>query len=298
MHVYTTRNAIQCQTPPGFNKNRRDAAKILLVGVSGCLFFGDHLWCTLLSAASILSLKEGTTSSAKNLKWMSLSVISFMASLIAFAMMQGHSILDEDTAYALKFELWFIATFIQVIWGAILGLFMIAAFTGMALPPSQSHQREATEEPRFNKNIRDLAKLLLCGVSCSLCLGFHRLCILLSAASILSLKEVIIFSLEDGTNSSFKNLNWMALSVISFMVSLVAFVMMQGHSILDEDEACALKFKLWFMTMFIQEVWGVILGLFMLSAFMSTALLPSSPHQRKATILRVNSSYRQPKPQY
>jgi hypothetical protein len=134
MHVYTSTNAIQPPTPPGFNNNSRDVAKLLLSCVSCCLFFGDHLWCILLSAASILSLKGGNTSSAKILKWMALSVISFMASLIAFVM---------------KFELQFIATLIQVVWGAILGLFMISAYTATAPPSSSSlspHQRKTKRE--------------------------------------------------------------------------------------------------------------------------------------------------------
>jgi hypothetical protein len=142
MSVYTSSNAIiQPQTPPGFNKNRRDLAKILLAVVAVFLLCGYHIWSILLSAASILSLKEGTIFSAKNLKWMSLSMISFTASLIAFVMMQGHHIVDEDKAYGLKFTLWFTALFIQVVWGVILGLFMISAFTPTTAPPS-SHQHQ------------------------------------------------------------------------------------------------------------------------------------------------------------
>jgi hypothetical protein len=127
-------------TPAGFNKSRRDFSKFLLVVTACCLLMGHHLWCILLSAGSILALKEGTFFSVKNAKWMILSMISFAASLVAFVMLQGHNVVDEDKAYGLKFTLWFTAKFIQLVWGVILSLFLVSAFTSTAPPPIQTHQ--------------------------------------------------------------------------------------------------------------------------------------------------------------
>jgi hypothetical protein len=92
------------------------------------------------AGGSILTLKEGTFFSHKNLKWMILSMISFTASLIAFVMLQGHNVLDEDKAYELKVTLWFTAKFIQLVWGVSLSLFMVSAFTTTVPPSIQKHQ--------------------------------------------------------------------------------------------------------------------------------------------------------------
>jgi hypothetical protein len=142
MSVYNpSSNAVmQSQTAPGFNKNRRDFSKFLLVITACCLLMGYHMSCILLSAGSILTLKEGTFFSHKNLKWMILSMISFTASLIAFVMLQGHNVLDEDKAYELKVTLWFTAKFIQLVWGVSLSLFMVSAFTTTVPPSIQKHQ--------------------------------------------------------------------------------------------------------------------------------------------------------------
>jgi hypothetical protein len=142
MSVYNpSSNAVmQSQTAPGFNKNRRDFSKFLLVITACCLLMGYRMSCILLSAGSILTLKEGTFFSVKNLKWMILSMISFTASLVAFVMLQGHNVVDEDKAYGLKFTLWFAAKFIQLVWGIILSLFMVSAFT-TTVPPSLQKQQ-------------------------------------------------------------------------------------------------------------------------------------------------------------
>jgi hypothetical protein len=131
---------MQPQTTPGFNKNRRDFSKFLLVVTACCLLMGHNMWCILLSAGSILALKEGTFFSVKNLKWMTLSMISFAASLVAFVMLQGHNVVDEDKAYGLKFTLWFTAKFIQSVWGITLSLFLVSAFTTTAPPPGPKRQ--------------------------------------------------------------------------------------------------------------------------------------------------------------
>jgi hypothetical protein len=132
--VYTPRNSavIQPKTPSGFNKNRRDCSKFLLVITACCMLMGYHMSCILLSAASILAMTEATFFSVKNLKWIILSTISFNASLTAFVMMQGHNVVDEDKAYGLKFTLWFAAKYIPLVWGVILSLFMVSAVMSMA----------------------------------------------------------------------------------------------------------------------------------------------------------------------
>ena len=119
-------------TPPGYNKGHRDATKILLAGTSVALLFGRIVLALLFSAAAMLFIKQGTMASAKNIKWMVLALVSFVGSLCSCAFMVGEEILDEEKAYELKFRLRFRAKFIEIVWGGILALFLISAYTSNA----------------------------------------------------------------------------------------------------------------------------------------------------------------------
>ena len=88
-----------------------------------------HLWAACFSAAAILLLKDGRASSIKNMKWMVLSIMSFVASLLSWSMRLGSNIVDEEKAYTLKISLWLMGKFTQTIWGITLGFFLFFAAT-------------------------------------------------------------------------------------------------------------------------------------------------------------------------
>ena len=117
----------QVQTPTGFNKRKRDTARLILCFVTGFLLIGQYIIACCFSAAAVLCLKEGELLSTKNMKWMILSAISFVVSLVLLNMEKGSDIIDDEKAYTLKILLWIAAKSIQCSWGAILGLFLISA---------------------------------------------------------------------------------------------------------------------------------------------------------------------------
>ena len=63
----------------------------------------------------------------KNLKWMTLSVISFLASLVCMIQTTGYDEVDGDRAYGLKIGLLLMANGTRIGWGAILMLFLVSA---------------------------------------------------------------------------------------------------------------------------------------------------------------------------
>ena len=123
----STTSQVQQQTPPGYNKQKRDTARLILCFVTGFILLGQYIIACCFSAASILCLKEGELLSTKNLKWMMLSIVSFVISLILFNVEKGSDIIDGEKAYTLKILLWISAKSIQCCWGIILGLFLISA---------------------------------------------------------------------------------------------------------------------------------------------------------------------------
>ena len=123
----STTNQVDQQTPPGYNKQKRDTARLILCFVTGFILLGQYIISCCFSAASILCLKEGELMSTKNLKWMMLSIVSFVISLILFNIEKGSDIIDSEKAYTLKILLWIMAKSIQCCWGIILGLFLISA---------------------------------------------------------------------------------------------------------------------------------------------------------------------------
>ena len=114
-------------TPPGFNKNKRDSARLFLLIVTISLFLGYYILSIIFSMISILTLKEGTGLSIKNMKWMTLSVISLVASLIASQMYYASMKVDEEKAYSLKICLNIIAQSTRIIWASFLGLLLLSA---------------------------------------------------------------------------------------------------------------------------------------------------------------------------
>lgn len=109
------------------NKTRRDAARFILWLVSAALLADRAVEATCLSASAILLLKEGKVLSMKNLKWMTLSVISFLASLVCMIQTTGYDEVDGDRAYGLKIGLLLMANGTRIGWGAILMLFLVSA---------------------------------------------------------------------------------------------------------------------------------------------------------------------------
>jgi hypothetical protein len=124
-------------TSPGFNKKRRDQCKVMLGLVSGFLLMGQPFAAILASCAAVMCIKEGTLASSRNLKWMTLSMFSFGASLTATIMMNGHTMVDEEKAYGLKICLWLGSKSIQSGWGITLAFFLFSAWTAK---PENWHQ--------------------------------------------------------------------------------------------------------------------------------------------------------------
>eukprot|EP00980_Cylindrotheca_fusiformis_P030956 scaffold25678_cov137-Cylindrotheca_fusiformis.AAC.4 len=116
-------------TPAGHNKRKRYQCRFLLGVTSVLLLSGEVFFAIISAAAAILSIKEGKIASTRNLKWMTLSGISFLASLASLIMMNGSEFVDEDKAYGLKVSLWLGAKSLQTGWGITLALFLISAFT-------------------------------------------------------------------------------------------------------------------------------------------------------------------------
>ena len=129
------------KTPPGWNAGRRFAARWSLWFVALTLLSGFKVWATIFSPVSIVIMKEGTLFSGKNIKWMLLSGISFLASLGSWSLERGYEVVDEEKAYGLKISLWLASKSMQVLWGMILALFLFSAATG----GSKSLQATTTE---------------------------------------------------------------------------------------------------------------------------------------------------------
>ena len=123
----------------GSNKNRRDVARGILCFVALTLLGGKHLAAVASSGLAVLVLKEGTLFSTKNVKWLTLSAVSFAVSLFAYSMGHGSDTIDEDRAYALKILLRIAARSTQTCWGIILGFFLVSA---AAADPSEGEAPE------------------------------------------------------------------------------------------------------------------------------------------------------------
>lgn len=115
--------------------------------------------------------------------------------------------------------------------------------------------------PGYNKKKRDIVKLILVVVAAALLRGDPVVATVLSIVSIICLKE--------GTFWSTKNLKWMALCIMSCAMSSASWNL-ETDSIESNEE------KIWFgknsvfwtSAKVIQMVWGGILSLFLVSAYL------------------------------
>uniref|UniRef100_A0A7S4ENM3 Uncharacterized protein n=1 Tax=Pseudo-nitzschia australis TaxID=44445 RepID=A0A7S4ENM3_9STRA len=142
-------------TPPGWNAGRRFVARWLLWFVVLTLLSGLRIWATIFSASSIVILKEGTIFSGKNIKWMILSAISFLASLGSWTLSRGADAVDESEAYGLKISLWLLAESMRVVWGITLALFLYSAATAKISSNPTAAVAMSTGIPGDNGTKRD-----------------------------------------------------------------------------------------------------------------------------------------------
>ena len=98
-----------------------------------------NLVAVILAAAATVFISRGTVESGKNLKWLTLSLLSFVASLVSFALLSGQEYIDERKAYEFKIKLLVWGRIIQQIWGGILAVFVMSRFMAPAdlLDPEQ-----------------------------------------------------------------------------------------------------------------------------------------------------------------
>ena len=116
-------------TATGWNRKHRNATKILLVFTCCCLVAGNAPLSALLSSAlATISMKQGTVMSIKNLKWLVLSFISFLVSLVSAVLLSSATLIDEEKAYHFKTQLHFVGLISQRVWGGILALVLALAF--------------------------------------------------------------------------------------------------------------------------------------------------------------------------
>jgi hypothetical protein len=117
------------ETSTGWNRKHRNATKILLVINCCCLVAGNaHLAALISSALATISMKQGTAMSIKNLKWLVVSFISFLVSLISSVLLSSATLVDEEKAYHYKMQLHFAGLISQKVWGGVLGLILALAF--------------------------------------------------------------------------------------------------------------------------------------------------------------------------
>jgi ABC-type bacteriocin/lantibiotic exporter with double-glycine peptidase domain len=108
----------------GFNKHLRDRSKYALAVTVFALSANWLSLATAISAYSIYNLKSGTAVSVKNLKWMVISVISFVVSLVALICERGAAFVDVEKAYDFKMNLQFRADALRTVWWPTLLLFL------------------------------------------------------------------------------------------------------------------------------------------------------------------------------
>lgn len=123
------RDVATTETSTGWNRKHRNATKILLVFTCCCLVAGNaHLAALISSALATVSMKQGTAMSIKNLKWLALSFISFLVSLVSAVLLSSATLIDEEKAYHFKMQLHFAGLISQKVWGGILALLLALAF--------------------------------------------------------------------------------------------------------------------------------------------------------------------------
>merc|ERR1712226_536958 len=136
--------------------------------------------------------------------------------------------------------------------------------TSMSTNRSSALADPAPTPRGFNKNRRDITRLLLSVVAMLLVAGQSLYAIIGSVAAMGVLKE--------GTFWSHKNWKWMFLSAVSFSTSVFVWCLGNAASQVDEEKAYGLKIFLWVVGEMTRVGWGLILGMFLIAAN-----IPSAP---------------------
>lgn len=125
-------------TPPGFNQGLREVSRLLL-GISAlALFYNSNGLATISSALAIMVLRDGTFFSVKNIKWTSLSIISFLLSLISYSLGNTaewvQQVSENDSTAEKTISIIFLCQmkFLQMFWGCVLTFVLVQAYTTKA----------------------------------------------------------------------------------------------------------------------------------------------------------------------
>jgi hypothetical protein len=120
-------------------------------------------------------------------------------------------------------------------------------------------QHQPPTPPGYNKARRVISRLLLGVTAASLLSNSNVSAVISSACAIMVLK--------DGTMMSTKNIKWGIISVVSFVFSLSAWILGSVSFLVDEEKGYTLKILFVCGMKAMQLFWGVILGLFLYSAY-------------------------------
>ena len=96
------------------------------------------------AVADLVVLKDGKLKSSKNLKWMVLSFISFLASATLWSLGRIYEGIDEDRAYLFRTCLRLTANWVRVLWAIVLGMFLVSAY--LLSPKDQAALRAAVDK--------------------------------------------------------------------------------------------------------------------------------------------------------
>ncbi len=117
----------QAATPNGYNKQLRHNCRIFLCAAGVSLVLGYSFVASICSVAGVLVLHGGTLFSTKNLKWGLTAYITVFVSFFAYFMHWAASIIDQEKAYILKMVLFLCGRGSELMWGAILLIFLLMA---------------------------------------------------------------------------------------------------------------------------------------------------------------------------
>jgi hypothetical protein len=128
----------------------------------------------------------------------------------------------------------------------------------------QSTLVQPNHPPGYNKKKRDLVKLILVVVAASMLVGEPKAATVLSVVAAICLKEGKVFSL--------KNLKWLGLCILSFVMAASSWSLERAVSTQDTDKNMVknpMQNVLWGSAKIIQLCWGMTLGVFLVSAYMN-----------------------------
>ena len=117
-----------------YNQSLREVSRLLLALTAIALYGDSNGIATITSAGSFFVLREGTWFSTKNLKWKSLSVISFFFSVVAWSLHGTAATIGTENDVSNFFHLFFksFMKFFQIFWGTILLVVLVAAYISKA----------------------------------------------------------------------------------------------------------------------------------------------------------------------